>query len=195
MEDNTANPIDCAIGSAVKDLRMKSGYSARKLAEISDVSGAMISRIESGQVSPSISTLNAIAAALQVPLVSLFRETSSSHSDFTFVKNGGGLKSTRIVDQHTHEFVNLAIHTRRDLQFGARIVTLRRQEASPPVYIGHGVVFVQALEGEATYRFGQQEFSLQKGDSISVDAEMRHGVTKVITPEFKFLTVQAEVQR
>ena len=84
---------------------------------------------------------------------------------------------------------------RRDMQFGARIVTLKRQEATPPVYIGHGVVFVQALEGEAVYRYGQQEFTLQAGDSISVDAELRHGVSTVITSEFKFLTVQAEVQR
>ena len=109
--------IDRAIGSALKDLRIGNGYSARKLAELSGVSGAMISRIESGQVSPSISTLSALAAALQVPLVSLFRETTSNYSDFTFVKNGEGLKSNRIVDQHTHEFVSLAIHTRRDLQF------------------------------------------------------------------------------
>ena len=165
--------IDGAIGAALKDLRIESGYSARKLAEISQVSGAMISRIESGQVSPSISTLSALAAALQVPLVSLFRETTFNYSDVTLVRNGEGLKSTRIVDQHTHEYVNLAIHTRRDLQFGARLVTLKRQDASPPVYIGHGVVFVQALEGEAMYRYGQQEFNLKAGDSISIDAETR----------------------
>lgn len=187
--------IDSAIGAALKDLRIRSGYSARKLAAISDVSGAMISRIESGQVSPSISTLNALASALQVPLVSLFRETTSAYSDSTFVKAGEGLKSTRIVDDHTHEFVNLAVHTRRDLQFAARLVILKRQSASPPVYIGHGVVFVQALEGEAIYRYGQQEFTLRAGDSISIDAEMRHGISSVITDEFRFLTVQAEVQR
>ena len=153
--------IDSAIGAALKDLRIKGGYSARKLAEDSNVSGAMISRIESGQVSPSISTLSALAAALRVPLVSLFRETTSNYSDFTIVKNGEGLKSTRIVDEHMHEYINLAVHTRRDLQFGARIVTLKRQDASPPVYIGHGVVFVQALEGEALYRYGSQEFTLE----------------------------------
>ncbi|MGI9355082.1 MAG: helix-turn-helix domain-containing protein [Rhizobiaceae bacterium] len=189
------NSIDSAIGAALRELRLKSGHSARKLAEISRVSGAMISRIESGQVSASISTLNSLASALQVPLVSLFRETTSEYTDFTFVKNGEGLKSTRIVNEHVHEFTNLALHTRRDLQFGARIVTVKRQDVSPPEYIGHGVVFVQALEGKALYRYGQQEFSLMAGDSISVDAELRHGISTVITPEFTFLTVQAEVRR
>ncbi|MEO1116053.1 MAG: helix-turn-helix transcriptional regulator, partial [Pseudomonadota bacterium] len=112
------NDIDGAIGAALKDFRNRNGYSARHLAELSGVSGAMISRIESGQVSPSISTLSALAAALKVPLVSLFRETTSDHTDYTFVECGAGLKSTRIVDDHVHEFENLAVHLRRDLQFG-----------------------------------------------------------------------------
>lgn len=189
------NDIDGAIGAALKDFRNRNGFSARHLAELSGVSGAMISRIESGQVSPSISTLSALAAALKIPLVSLFRETTSDHTDYTFVESGAGLKSTRIVDEHVHEFENLAVHLRRDLQFGARIVTLKRQEAVPPVYVGSGVVFVHALEGEATYGYGKQEFDLRAGDSICVDAEMRHGILSVKTPEFRFLTVQAEIQR
>jgi len=187
--------IDRAIGAALKDLRSRKGYSARRLAEISNVSGAMISRIENGQVSPSISTLNALAEALEVPLVSLFRETTSDHADYTFVRSGEGLRSTRIVDEHMHEFENLAVHMRRDLHFGARIVTLKRQEADPPVYVGHGVVFVHALEGDAIYRYGQQEFALTAGDSITIDAEMRHGISRVLTPEFRFLTVQSEVRK
>lgn len=184
--------IDQAIGSALRDLRKNRGLTARQLAGISDVSAAMISRIENGQVSPSISTLKALSEALDVPLVSLFRETTSSHADFTHVKNGEGLKSTRIVDNHSHEFVNLAFHPRRDLQFEARIVTLVRQTASPPRYIGHGVVFVYVIEGEAVYQYGQREIPCKAGDSFSLDAELSHGFIEVVTPEFVFLTVQAE---
>lgn len=187
--------IDGAIGAALKDFRLRNGFSARRLAELSGVSGAMISRIESGQVSPSIATLSALAAALKVPLVSLFRETSSDFTDYTFVEKGTGLKSTRMLDDHMHEYENLAVHLRRDLQFGARIVTLKRQDADPPVYVGNGVVFVHALEGEAVYGYGKQQFTLRAGDSMCVDAEMRHGILSVQTPEFRFLTVQAEVQR
>ena len=186
------NTIDLAIGSALRDLRQARDLTARQLAAESAVSAAMISRIENGQVSPSISTLNALSKALDVPLVSLFRETSSHHSDFTHVKQGEGLASTRIIDDHTHDFINLAFHTRRDLQFEARMVTLVRQDARPPVYVGHGVVFVYAVEGEAIYDYGQREITLKAGDSLSLDAELRHGFKRVITDEFKFLTVQAE---
>ncbi len=189
------NGVDLAIGSALRDLREGRGLSARQLAARAGVSAAMVSRIETGQVSPSISTLSALGRALDVPLVSLFRETASDHADFTHVRKGEGLKSTRIVDGHTHEFVNLAFHTRRDLQFEARLVTLTRQDAKPPVYIGHGVVFVHAIEGEAVYGCGPREILLRAGDSVSLDAELSHGFRKVVTPRFVFLTVQAERRR
>ena len=195
-EDSQHNDrVDLAIGAALRDLRESRGLSARQLAAQAGVSAAMVSRTENGLVSPSISTLSALSRALGVPLVSLFRETASDHTDFTHVKKGGGLKSTRILDSHSHEFINLAFHTRRDLQFEARLVTLSRQDARPPVYVGHGVVFVHVIEGEAIYRYGPEEIHLKAGDSLSLDAELSHGFKEVITPEFVFLTVQAERRR
>lgn len=187
--------MDQAIGSALHDLRKNSGMTARQLARHAGVSAAMISRIENGLVSPSISTLTALSKALDVPLISLFRKTASDHVDFTHVKKGEGLKSTRIVDDHCHEYINLALHTRKDLQFEARMVTLVRQDATPPVYVGHGVVFVYAIAGEAIYHYGENEILLKTGDSLSLDAEINHGFRQVISPEFTFLTVQAEPRR
>jgi transcriptional regulator with XRE-family HTH domain len=193
VDRNTEDGInDQAIGAALRDLREGRNFTARQLATESGVSAAMISRIENGQVSPSISTLSALSKALDVPLVSLFRETGTDHADYTHVKKGEGLLSTRVVDDHSHDFVNLAFHTRRDLQFEAHKVTLVRQAANPPRYIGHGVVFIYALEGEAVYRYGQKNIILKAGESLSLDAELSHGFIEVITPEFTFLTVQAE---
>ncbi len=190
--DQDIASIDLAIGLAVRDLRENRSLTARHLAAESGVSAEMISRIENGRASPSISTLNALSRSLDVPLVSFFRETSSNHVDFTHVKDGEGLHSTRMVDNHSHEFINLAFHTRRDLQFEARRVTLVRQTARPPIYVGHGVVFVYALSGEAIYSYGHRDITLKAGDSLSMDAELRHGFKKVITEEFSFLTVQSE---
>ncbi len=186
---------DLAIGMALRALREEQGLSARNLALESGVSASMVSRIESGQVSPSISTLNALSKTLNVPLVSLFRETASNHTDYTHVRKGEGLKSTRIVDSHIHDYINLAFHIRHDLQFEARLVTLRRQTARPPVYVGHGVVFIYVLEGEAVYGYGDRDMNMKAGDSLSLDSELSHGFRRVISEEFTFLTVQAERRR
>lgn len=184
--------IDRAIGGALRSLREDRDLSARQLAAQAGISPAMVSRIESGQVSPSIATLSAIAGALDVPLVSLFRETASERVDFTHVRAGEGLRSTRIVGDHRHDFTNLAFHTRRDLQFEARLVTLERQQSRPPVYLGHGVVFLYILAGEAIYRYGPNDIRLGPGDSLSLDAELSHGFRAVESEELTFLTVQAE---
>lgn len=184
--------IDRAIGASLKELRRHRGQSARWLADQSGISAAMVSRIENGLVSPSIGTLEALAAALEVPIVSLFREAQSDHADYTLVRHGEGLRSTRIAEDHIHEYVNLATHARKDLRFLARRVTLTRDGGRPPTYVGHGVVFVQVLEGEAIYRYGKTRLAMSAGDAISVDAELNHGFVEVLSDEFVFLTVQAE---
>ena len=74
----------------------------------------------------------------------------------------------------------------------------RHPQVSPAIAAMRGGVFsrlahrIAALEGEAIYRYGQARFTLKPGDSISVDAELNHGFVEVLTPEFTFLTVQAE---
>ena len=65
--------ISSAVGRAIRELRDQRRMTARDLSSQSGVSAAMISRIESGQVSPSLQTLEALAGSFAVPVVSLFR--------------------------------------------------------------------------------------------------------------------------
>jgi transcriptional regulator with XRE-family HTH domain len=190
--DTAAQDIDRAIGESLRQLREARDLSARQLATESGVSAAMISRIESAQVSPSIATMTALSNALEVPLVSLFRDTAIERADFTLVKKGEGLKSTRIVGEHRHEFTSLSHHRRRDLHFEAHQITLSKKQTNFPVYVGHGVLFIHALKGKAVFNYGREEITLAAGDSLSIDAELAHGFERVLTDEFVFLNVQAE---
>lgn len=183
------------IGIAVRDLRETRSLSARQLADVSGISAAMISRIESGQVSPSISTMSALSRALEVPLTSLFRDIVSDRTDFTLVKKGGGIESTRLMGDHSHTYISLAAHRRRDLHFEAHLVTITPQDSEPPSYVGHGVLMMHVIDGSAHFLYGKQELLLEEGDSLSVDTELTHAITKVLTPKFVFLAVQAEARR
>lgn len=184
--------IDKAVGQALRDLREQSRRTARELSVASGVSAAMISRIENGQVSPSLSTLGALADALNVPIVSLLRETGKAAADITHVKNGQGLISTRISGGHQHEFTVLGHHSRPGLEFETLLITLnRRDDVRPPLYNGHGCLFVYVLEGKAAYVYGGREIRLGAGDSLSLDAELCYGVKEVLTPQFRYLSVQA----
>lgn len=185
--------VNAAVGRAIRELREMSGITARDLAARASISAAMVSRIESGQVSPSLATLELIATALETPLPGFFRDIGPTVSDFTHVRSGQGLTSTRQMGRHIHEFTVLGFHRRSNLQFECLLVTLQRnEEAAPPTYTGQGCVFVYVLEGDAVYCYGQQEVRLRQGDSICLDAELRYGIQKVLSPRLRFLSVQAE---
>ncbi|WP_200912007.1 helix-turn-helix domain-containing protein [Prosthecomicrobium hirschii] len=191
--EGPATSVNAAVGRTLRELRELKGITARDLAQRAGISAAMVSRIETGQVSPSLSVLEMIAGALEVPIAGLFRDTGSAVADFTLVRGGEGLRSRRILGDHEHEFVMLGFHRRRDLQFESVIVTIERNEAAaPPTYTGHGCVFIYILEGEAIYRYGNQEMRLGAGDSVCLDAEIRYGIQKVLSPTLRFLSVQAE---
>jgi transcriptional regulator with XRE-family HTH domain len=186
--------IDTAIGLALRTMRETRGLTAKDLAKQAGVSAAMISRIENAQVSPSIATMTSLTAALGVPLASLFRDTQSERADFTHVKARSGIVSTRLVGDHIHHYVNLASHKRRDLNFEAHRVTIKKQAAPAPDYVGHGVIFMHVLSGSAHFNYGKQVLLLNEGDSLSLDAELSHGIGVLLTDQFEFLTVQAEAR-
>lgn len=187
------DPVEAAVGATLRRLREIREMSARDLAAASGVSAAMISRIEGGTVSPSLATLSALAEALDTPLASLFREAGRARSDFTHVKAGEGLSSTRIAGLHSHDFTSLGFHRRPGLSFEPFLVTLRRDEAARPLeYEGRGCLFLYVLEGEAVYAYDSRRIELGPGDSLSFDAELRHGFVELLSDELRFISVQAE---
>ncbi|HMS94470.1 MAG TPA: helix-turn-helix transcriptional regulator, partial [Tabrizicola sp.] len=99
--------IGNAVGAALNNHRVAAGLSIRELGKAAGVSSAMISRIENGQVSPSLATLDALAASLGVPVVSLFQNTIRT-ADVNFVKAGEGIGAKRLAPGHVHDYRLLA---------------------------------------------------------------------------------------
>ena len=61
-----------ALGERIKHLRAECLLQQRQLAEKAELTPSMVSQIESGRLSPSLHTLGRIAAALGVPIATLF---------------------------------------------------------------------------------------------------------------------------
>lgn len=184
--------VDLAVGRALHHTRQNRGLTIKALGERAQISPGMISRIENGQVSPSLSSLTALAEALEIPLVSLFRHTGAS-ADATFVKAGQGLQSLRQLDEHQHHFSLLGYHKRDDLRFEPVMVTLERRPGETlPVYNSHGCLFIHLLEGEGVYQCSDNRYRMQAGDSLSFDAVARHGFVEVVSERVVFLSVGAQ---
>jgi len=60
--------LETAIGHEVKNLRLQHGIKVAELAKATGLSVGMLSKIENGLISPSLTTLQTLASALSVPL-------------------------------------------------------------------------------------------------------------------------------
>ena len=60
------------LGARIKGLRAERHLQQRQLAEKAGMTPSMVSQIEAGRLTPSLPTLGKLAAALGVPIASLF---------------------------------------------------------------------------------------------------------------------------
>lgn len=183
--------IDIAVGRALNRLRAERGLTVTALAEAAGVSPPMVSRIEKGQVSPSLATLAALAGALQVPVMALLA-ASDTPADVHHVKAGGGLPSRRIIEGHAHDYLLLGKHGSPGGRFEAAEIRIARDQAGRlPTYQHEGHVFIHLLEGQATYRCGGEAFDLGPGDTLSFDAKLAHGFAEILSDRVRFVTVSS----
>ena len=79
----TIAPADLAsnVGAAIRRLRSAQGLTLSEVAERAKISAAMLSRLETGAVSPSLETVAAVAAALGADLPTLFRGLGVQQSE------------------------------------------------------------------------------------------------------------------
>lgn len=185
--------IGRAVALALRHHRVAAGLAIRELGRASGVSSAMISRIENAQVSPSLSTLEALAVALSVPVISFFQHTIQT-ADINFVKAGEGLVAKRFAPDHVHDYRVLANLGDDALKFSAARVTLHRSEnGTHPMYSTRGYVFLTLIDGTCTYSCGGTDFEMESGDCLTFDAQLRHGVKAVKTKSVSFVTVAANL--
>ncbi len=68
------------IGERLRQARLRRGMTVRGLARVVDVSASLISQIETGKSSPSVSTLYAITAALEISIEDVFGDGDEAGS-------------------------------------------------------------------------------------------------------------------
>jgi len=89
--DGPGKPWLDALGALIRAQRVTAGLSLRDLAERTKVSNAYLSQIERGLHEPSISVLDAIAAALDVSLEALLARSGLLAPEDERDRGGGAL--------------------------------------------------------------------------------------------------------
>jgi transcriptional regulator with XRE-family HTH domain len=160
---------DVNVGRRLRELRIERGISIRALAEKSGLNVNTLSLIENAKTSPSVSTLQQVAAALEVPINAFFETEKILQM----------IVCQKVMDRKAVAFAH---GTMADLGTGfARsglepfVVTLEPFADSGDTPIVHtGLEFVFCLEGCLSYEVDGQIFILEPGDSLIFEAHLPH---------------------
>lgn len=183
-----SNRLEESIGLEVRRLREQLRMTISELAKSANMSGGMLSKIENGSTSPSLSSLQALSRALNVPLTFLFKGFEE-YREATFVKAGDGLEIERRGTRAGHQYVLLGHALHSDLTIEPYLIKLENSSDVFPVFQHDGLELIYILEGEVLYRHGDSTYVLQPGDSLFFDADALHGPEEMIRLPIRYLSV------
>jgi len=157
------------VGQRLRMLREERNVSMRALARRSGLSANALSMIERGLTSPSVSTLNKLAGALQVPITSFFR-TDAVREKIVMRKAS---ERTRV------PFLRGMIEGLGGETFTGRVeaflLTLENGGSSGPSTMLHsGSELVFCLRGRLEYEVDNKRYELEPGDSLLFTSQMNH---------------------
>lgn len=183
-----ARTLEQAIGAQVRTLRKKLDMNGADLAALAGVSAGMLSKIENGQISPSLATLQALAGALGVPVASLFAAFDETR-DCSYVKAGQGVAIERRGTKVGHHYQLLGHSLGGDVTVEPYLITLSAEAVPYTGFQHEGVEFIYMLSGKVTYRHGEKTYALAPGDALFFDATAVHGPEDLVEAPMTYLSI------
>ena len=180
--------LEVSIGRRVRLLRQRLQLTATELAAEAGLSPGMLSKIENGGTSPSLSTLTALARALNVPMTSFFADFEERR-DCSYVRSGQVLLIERRGTKSGHRYELLGHSLAGDIVVEPYLITLS-QDAEPYALFQHdGVEFIYMLSGKVVYRHADKLYPLSPGDALFFDAGAPHGPEELVERPMTYLSI------
>lgn len=180
--------LEVSIGRKVRLLRQRLQITATELAAEAGLSPGMLSKIENGGASASLSTLQALARALNVPLTSFFADFEERR-DCSYVRAGQGVLIERRGTKSGHLYELLGHSLSGDIVVEPYLITLS-EDADPYALFQHdGVEFIYMLTGKVVYRHADKLYPLSPGDALFFDSRAPHGPEELVERPMTYLSI------
>ncbi|WP_459202188.1 helix-turn-helix domain-containing protein [Methanococcus sp. CF] len=166
------------VGAKIQQVRERQNMTVEELAEASSTSVKLIESLENGDLVPSLTPLFKIARALGVRLGTFLDDapqtgpvlTKSGHSD-SIVRFSGKIDGTK---DSKLNFYALAAE-KQDRHMEPFLIDVFPLESKNYKLSSHeGEEFIYVMDGEIEVLYGQEKYSLKKGDSIYYDSIVPH---------------------
>ena len=142
--------LELAIGREVKSHRRQRSMTVADLAASTGLSIGMLSKIENGNTSASLNTLQTLADALMIPITSLFRGYESSRTA-EHTKSGKGVELERAGTRAGHQY-NLLGHiggNSSGVIVEPYLISLTSESDTFETFQHDGIETIYMLEGES----------------------------------------------
>lgn len=183
-----ARSLEQAIGQQVREYRKVAGLTVSELASTAEISTAMLSRIENGQISPSLSTLQLLAGALNIPL-SMLLASFEGRRGCSYVKRGEGVSIKRRGTKVGHNYRMIGESLHGNIAVEPYLITLEKDAVPYTDFRHEGIEFIHMLEGEISYAHGDRSYRLSSGDSILFDSAEAHGPDRLVKLPAAYLSI------
>ncbi|MEP1768835.1 MAG: helix-turn-helix domain-containing protein [Sulfitobacter sp.] len=190
VRDTREKVLEVAIGREVRAYRRKKEITVAELSASTGLSIGMLSKIENGNTSPSLTTLQTLAHALSVPLTAFFKGFEESRVA-VHTKAGEGVEIDRAGTRANHQYKLLG-HIGANasgVNVEPYLITLSTEADIFPTFQHAGIETIYMLEGEVNYRHGDQVFPLKPGDTLFFDADAPHGPEELVTLPARYLSI------
>lgn len=181
--------LEESLGNRLRDLRRQQGLSLRALAEKSGLSANTLSLIENGKTSPSVTTLQQIALALNIPITSFFEvQVNRDPVIYTRQENRPGTPFSHGLLEEMGSGVGS-----EGLQ--PYVVTFEPLTDSGPQPLSHpGSEFIYCLKGRVLYNITGVEYTLEPGDSLLFSSKIPHSWINLLDAPSQLIVVLATTE-
>jgi transcriptional regulator with XRE-family HTH domain len=158
------------LGRRLREERRRRRLSLRKLARSSGLSTTTVHQIESGRGSPSLSTLQAVAATLDVPLASLFDDGTAPRGPAVSLPARARAR-TRTPGGSLEP---LAAGLPGQQLRGLVLTIAPGGDTGEDAMVHPGQELVFGLRGRCVYEVGGEQHDIGPGDSLVIDSRRPH---------------------
>jgi transcriptional regulator with XRE-family HTH domain len=181
ISKSAAKPDGLPIASALRARRKRMGMTLQELANRSGLSAPFLSQVERDHTTPSITSLVAIAQALEVDIHYFISPPPPSQvvrraSEPELLNMGNAIRYERLTGKHGER------------QMEALLMTIPPKASTPATSRG-GEGFYYVLDGQLSVTLGQETFILGNGDSVHFDQRHPYKMANVSKKMLRILWV------
>ena len=162
--------IEEQIGAKIRNLRNQNGLTQEELADRTELTKGFISQMERGLTAPSVSTLLDIVECLGNNLSDFFHE--ENELQIVYPKEDYFEKE----DEHKNSITWL-IATAQSRSMEPILVQLQPGQSMPEDKPHEGEEFGYVLDGEIRLHYGEDVYTVRKGDSFIFPANRKHKIS------------------